>query len=80
MREVRYDQSQSWFLVGVGVCVVGGAAAWGLLNDAWIGAGVIVFIGAVIIHLGRIRLQEKDVLLRLTIDRVWTKELGWRRW
>ncbi|RTQ44964.1 hypothetical protein EJV47_26715 [Hymenobacter gummosus] len=80
MREVKYDQSQSWFFVGLGVCVIGSGILAAVGYDAWIMAGFIVFAGAILIQLGRLRLREPDVLLRLTKDRVWTKELGWRRW
>ncbi|WP_324672846.1 hypothetical protein [Hymenobacter sp. GOD-10R] len=37
-------------------------------------------LGALVIHMASLRLKESDVLLRLTPEKVWTKELGWQSW
>ncbi|WP_188814952.1 hypothetical protein [Hymenobacter cavernae] len=43
--------------------------------------GIIeALVGALIIHMANLRLKERDVLLRLTPEKVWTKELGWQSW
>lgn len=68
-------------MAALGLIVVAGSVAIAVFADVnWIAGCVIVFVGAVIAHVCRLPLQEADVLLRLTADRVWTKELGWRKW
>lgn len=81
MREVRYAREQARAMAALGIIVVLASVAIALFAEvSWIAGCIIVFVGAVIAHICRLPLQESDVLLRLTADRVWTKELGWRRW
>ncbi|GAA4371562.1 hypothetical protein [Hymenobacter koreensis] len=81
MREVRYVREQGWAIVALGALAAGAGVALAVYTDvSWIIGAVVVFVGAVIAHIGRLQLQEPDVLLRFTADRVWTKEFGWQKW
>ena len=81
MREVRYVREQGWAIAALGVLAAGGGVILVLYTDvSWIVGAIVVFVGAVVVHIARLQLQETDVLLRLSADRVWTKELGWRKW
>ena len=78
MREVRYVREQAWTMAALGLLVAAGGIAIPVFAAlSWIAGAIVVFVGAVIVHIGRLQLQEPDVLLRLSADRLWTKELGW---
>jgi hypothetical protein len=80
MREVKYIRWKAWVGVAFGAAVaLGGLAVCRDLAYLFPGAA-IVLLGAVLVHVARLRLLENDVLLRLTPDKVWTKELGWQPW
>ena len=80
MREVKYVRWKAWRDVALsGLLTLGGLALAWVLASGWLGL-LVAFVGAVLMHISRLPLLEKDVLLRLTPTGVWTKELGWQRW
>ncbi|MGI4865257.1 MAG: hypothetical protein ACRYFZ_15150 [Janthinobacterium lividum] len=80
MREVKYVRWKAWISVAFGLAIAGvGLAACWEFNKLPLGAAVTLF-GAVMVHVARLRLVESDVLLRLTPDKIWTKEFGWQPW
>jgi hypothetical protein len=80
MREVKYIRWRAWSSVAFGLVVaLGGLAICRDLAYLFPGAA-IALLGALIAHVARLRLVENDVLLRLTPDRIWTKEFGWQPW
>jgi hypothetical protein len=80
MGEVKYVRWKAWVGVAFGLAVVlGGLAVCRDLAYLFPGAAIIL-AGAVMAHVARLRLVENDVLLRLTPDKIWTKEFGWQPW
>ena len=80
MREVKYVRWKAWVGVVFGVAVaLGGLAVCRDLDYLFPGAA-IVLLGSLMAHVARLRLLENDVLLRLTPDKIWTKEFGWQPW
>jgi hypothetical protein len=80
MREVKYIRWKAWVGVALGLGVaLGGLVVCHDLAYLFPGAAIIL-AGALIAHVARLRLVENDVLLRLTPDRIWTKEFGWQPW
>lgn len=83
MREVRYNRWSAWLQAGLGLALAG----MGIVsvfapeeNELAFGGLIFVLVAAIILHRARLRLKEQDVLLRLTLDKVWTKEFGWQPW
>jgi hypothetical protein len=80
MREVKYVRWKAWVGVAFGtVIALGGLVVCRDLESLFPGAAIIL-LGAVMAHVARLRLIENDVLLRLTPNKIWTKEFGWQPW
>lgn len=80
-RAVKYVRWRAFALAAVGLLVMGvGVASVVSSLGNFALASLVILIGAVIVHIARLRLKESDTLLILTPDRIWTKELGWQAW
>ena len=80
MKEIRHVRWKAIVQVVTGAVIASG----GLLlllhgNNALLGWASLVF-GAIMVLVNRLKLKEKDVLLRLMPTQIWTKEFGWQPW
>ncbi|GAB2791726.1 hypothetical protein GCM10027175_33050 [Hymenobacter latericoloratus] len=76
MVEVRYNRWSAWLQVALGLVLLG----TGIALSPTIAGLILLLAGAVTVHIASLRLRESDVLLRLTPERIWTKEFGWQPW
>ncbi|QDA59583.1 hypothetical protein [Hymenobacter jejuensis] len=80
MKEVKYIRWKAMVFVAFGASIsFVGAYLCSDFERIILGIAVFVF-GALLMHVGRLRLRENDVLLRLTPEAIWTKEFGWQPW
>jgi hypothetical protein len=79
--EVRYIRWKAFILLAFGILLVVCGILVAVCTAGPILAGVVaVFAGVIFIQMARLRLEERDTILRLTPKMVWTKEFGWQPW
>ncbi|MBF9224179.1 hypothetical protein [Hymenobacter ruricola] len=80
MKEVRYVRWKAMMQVMVGAAIAtGGLLIIASSKQALPGVLFLIF-GTIMALVNRLKLKEKDVLLRLTPEQIWTKEFGWQPW
>jgi hypothetical protein len=81
MLEVKYIRWKAFMQLPFGILLVVSGILLAVCTTASIFTGVVAVLpGMIFIQMARIRLQERDTILRLTPTMVWTKEFGWQPW
>jgi hypothetical protein len=81
MLEVKYVRWKAFIQLAFGILLPVSGILLAVCTEGPILVGVVaVFAGMIFIQMARLRLQENDIILRLTPTMVWTKEFGWQPW